>query len=383
MRVGRAALDFEMARWSALVALAILLWVVREALPPFIIAAILAYILSPLADELAARLRLRRELAALGVFASVLVLLIVVGIVVDLRLTAEMRDLNSQGPDALENAVDQLTGGQSIQAFGQEVTARELARFIEGTVRNELGTPRQAFQALRLGLDLTFAIILSLLSLAYMLVDGDRLWRYVLRFVPAEYRGRVETLSAEIHRVLGRYLRGQLILIVLMATVTFVVLEWAFHLPYALWIAILTGFLEVVPLIGPVVAGAIACLVGLGQGGVGEAAALAVTYLILRQTEDQLIMPQVVGRAVHVHPLVTIFAVLAGERIAGVLGMVLAVPTAAAIKVVLDQAYPRPAPEPEPPAEPAREPLAEPEAEPYPGPLAPTPLGDSAPVAPR
>jgi predicted PurR-regulated permease PerM len=201
----------------------------------------------------------------------------------------------------------------------------------------------------------------------------------VLRFVPAEYRGRVETLSAEIHRVLGRYLRGQLILIVLMATVTFVVLEWVFHLPYALWIAILTGFLEVVPLIGPVVAGAIACLVGLGQGGVGEAAALAVTYLILRQTEDQLIMPQVVGRAVHVHPLVTIFAVLAGERIAGVLGMVLAVPTAAAIKVVLDQAYPRPAPEPEP----AREPLAEPEAEPYPGPLAPTPLGDSAPVAPR
>jgi predicted PurR-regulated permease PerM len=360
------------------------LWVVREALPPFIIAAILAYILSPVADELSARLKIRRELAALGVFACVLVALVVVGFVLDLRLTAEMRDLQRQGPNGLENAVDQFTGGQSIQAFGQEVTARELARFIESTVRNELGTPRQAFQALRLGLDLTFAIVLSLLSLAYMLVDGDRLWRYVLRFVPGEYRGRVEPLSAEIHRVLGRYLRGQLILIVLMATVTFVVLEWVFHLPYALWIAILTGILEVIPLIGPVVAGAIACLVGLAQGGVGEAAALAVTYLILRQTEDQLIMPQVVGRAVHVHPLVTIFAVLAGERIAGVLGMVLAVPTAAAIKVVLDYAYPRPAPEPL--AVESREVEgrgAEPEAEPYPGPLAPTPLGDSTAVAPR
>jgi predicted PurR-regulated permease PerM len=367
------------ARWSALVALAILLWVAREALPPFVIAAILAYILGPLADELAARFHLRRSHAALSVFAGVLVLLVVGGYLLDLRLSAEMRDLSRQGPNALENALDQFTGGQSIEAFGQEVTTRELARFIEGSVRTELGTPRQAFQALRLGLDLTFAVVLTLLALAYMLVDGNRLWRYVLRLVPLEYRGRVETLSAEIHRVLARYLRGQLILIVLMATITFVLLEWVFHLPYALWIAILTGFLEVIPLIGPVTAGAIACLVGLTQGGIQEAAALAVMYLILRQTEDQLVMPQVVGRAVHVHPLVTIFAVLAGERIAGVLGMVLAVPTAAAIKVILDYAYPR---QVEPVAEPEPAPL-EVETEPYPGPLAPTPLGDSSAVAPR
>jgi predicted PurR-regulated permease PerM len=61
--------------------------------------------------------------------------------------------------------------------------------------------------------------------------------------------------------------------------------------------------------------------------------------LVLRQVEDQLIMPNVVGRAVHVHPLVTIFAVLTGEKIAGVLGMILAVPIAAMIKVVLDYAY--------------------------------------------
>jgi predicted PurR-regulated permease PerM len=359
------------ARWSALVALAILLWVAREALPPFIIAAILAYILSPLADELAARLHIRRSRAALAVFVSVLVLLVGGGYVLDMRLSAEMRDLVRQGPNALETAVDQLTGGQAIEAFGQEITSRDLARFIDGNLRNEFGTPRQAFQALRLGLDLSFGVILTLLSLAYMLIDGNRLFRYLLRFVPSEYRDRVETLSAEIHRVLGRYLRGQLFLIALMATVTFIALEWIFHLPYALWIAILTGFLEIIPLVGPVTAGAIACLVGLAQGGLGEAAWLALMYFILRQTEDQLVMPQVVGRAVHVHPLVTIFAVLAGERIAGVLGMILAVPTAAAVKVVLDYAYPQQVPQPQPEEQP------EAETQPYPSPLAPTPLGES------
>lgn len=378
---GRSALHSsvvrkDLARWSALLALAALLWVVREALPPFIIAAILAYILSPLADELAARLRIRRARAALLVFLGVLVLLGVGGYLLDMRLSSEMRELTRQGPNSLEAAIDQITGGQVLDAFGQEVTSRDLARFIDSTVRNEFGTPRQAFQAARLGLDLTLALILALLALAYFLVDGQRFWKYLLRFVPGDHRPNVQTVAAEIHRVLARYLRGQLALILLMTAVTFVALEYIFHLPYALWIAILTGFLEVIPLIGPVTAGAIACLVGLAQGGPGEAAALALLYFILRQTEDQLVMPQVVGRAVHVHPLVTIFAVLAGEKIAGVLGMVLAVPIAAAVKVVLDYAYPR---EPAPALdEPESEPLLAPEpaTEPYPGPLAPTPLGE-------
>jgi predicted PurR-regulated permease PerM len=367
----------DLARWSVLLALLGLLWVVRDALPPFIVAAVLAYLLSPLADELALRLRIRRAHAALLIFVGVLVLLLGGGVALDQRLSAELRDVTRQGPNGLENAINQITGGQVLDAFGQEVTSRDLARFIDATIRNEFGTPRQAFQAARLGLDMTLALILALLALAYMLVDGERFWGYLLRFVPTEHRDKVNTLSAQIHRVLGRYLRGQLMLIMLMATVTFLALEWIFHLPYALWIAILTGFLEIIPLIGPVTAGAIACLVGLAQGGPGEAAGLALMYFILRQTEDQLVMPIVVGRAVHVHPLVTIFAVLAGEKIAGVLGMILAVPTAAAIKVVLDYAYPQQATLLAPPE-------VEVATEPYPGPLAPTPIGDAASLpAPR
>ena len=72
--------------------------------------------------------------------------------------------------------------------------------------------------------------------------------------------------------MLGRYLRGQLVLIVLMSMVTFLVLEWVFHLPYALWIGILTGVLEIIPLIGPITAGTIAATVGFSQGGPTEAA---------------------------------------------------------------------------------------------------------------
>src|SRR5207244_3146647 len=123
--------------------------------------------------------------------------------------------------------------------------------------------------------------------------------------------------------------RGQLFLIVLMSAVTYVVLTFVFRLPFAVAIAFATGLLEVIPLLGPILATTIAASVALAHGGPGLALAVIVAYFVLRQIEDQVVMPLVVGRAVHLHPVATLFAVLAGGTIAGVLGMLLAVPTAA------------------------------------------------------
>ncbi|MBV9168687.1 MAG: AI-2E family transporter [Chloroflexi bacterium] len=331
-------------KWLALAAVVALLWIARGVLPPFIIAGILAYLLLPLVDEIEERLHIRHAFAALFVFAAFLAIIGTIGWLAGARLGDELRALSREGPSIIENVIVRLTGGQEIDVLGQTVTSRELGRRIEAQIQGELGTPSQAIQAIRTGVDITFGLILVVLALVYMLIDGHTFWRYWLRFVPDEHRAHVDTVSAEIHRVLGRYLRGQLVLIFLMSMLTFVVLEWGFRLPYALWIGFVTGVLEVIPLIGPFTAAAIASTVGFAQGGPTEAAGLIIVYAVLRQVEDQLVMPIVVGRAVHVHPLATIFAVVVGERMAGVLGMVLAVPVAAAIKVVLDYAYPRTAP---------------------------------------
>jgi predicted PurR-regulated permease PerM len=332
----------SVSKWVVLAALAVLLWVARGVLPPFIVAVILAYVFSPLVDELAERSGFRRPLVALGVFGVVVVVVGGIAWLAGARLSMELRDITREGPSIIESVVDKLTGGQNIDILGQSITSTELGRRIDVVLRDELGTPSQAIQAIRTAFELILDVILVFLSLAYMLIDGQSFFQYVLRFVPAEHRTYVRDISTEVHRVLGRYLRGQLFLILLMSTVTFLILEWLYRLPYALWIGVLTGVLEIIPLIGPITAGAVACTIGFAQGGPTEAAALAITYFVLRQVEDQLVMPIVVGRAVHVHPLVTIFAVLTAEKFAGVLGMVLAVPIAAAIKVVLDYAYPTP-----------------------------------------
>jgi predicted PurR-regulated permease PerM len=329
----------SVSRWAALGALAILLFVARGVLPPFIVAAILAYVLSPLVDELAARLGWPRRIAAGVVFVIIVALLALLFWLLGARLAAELRDISREGPSIVEGVVDHLTGGQPIELFGQTLTSHELGRRLDIALRDELGTPNQAIQVVRTGFELLLAVLLVMLSLAYMLADGPSLFGYSMRFIPEEHQPRVEQVWGRIHQVLGHYLRGQLLLIVLMTVVTFLVLEIGFHLPYALWVAVITGILEVIPLIGPIAAGIIACTIGFSHGGPNEAIAIAVVYVVLRQVEDQLVMPQVVGRTVHVHPLVTIFAVLTGEKIAGVLGMILAVPIAATIKVVLDQAY--------------------------------------------
>ena len=121
-------------------------------------------------------------------------------------------------------------------------------------------------------------------------------------------------LLGHIHEVLGRWLRGQLLLVALVSIVVYVILGPILHLRYALAIGILTGVLEVIPLIGPVVAAAIAATDAFAQSGTQTAIVVIVIYVVLRQVEDQLVMPVVIGRAVHLHPVVTIFAVLVGPE---------------------------------------------------------------------
>jgi predicted PurR-regulated permease PerM len=103
----------------------------------------------------------------------------------------------------------------------------------------------------------------------------------------------------------------------------------------------MTGVLEVIPIVGPITAGAIACLVALGHPApwgltqIWYVAIVAIMYTILRHAEDYLVIPTVIGRAVRLHPAIVIFSLLTGGAVFGLLGIILAVPVAATMRVVL------------------------------------------------
>ncbi|MGH2461053.1 MAG: AI-2E family transporter, partial [Chloroflexota bacterium] len=169
----------------------------------------------------------------------------------------------------------------------------------------------------------------------YLLLDSERFTHLFFRVVPPERRLEVREVSEEIHRTLARFLRGEAFLVGLVSAASFLGLEFVFHLRFALPLAVATGLFEIVPILGPIAAGTIAAAIAISQGGPGLAIGVIVFYIIIRQIEDQIVMPFVVGRAVELHPLVVLFAVLAGGALLGFLGTLLAVPIAASIKVML------------------------------------------------
>ena len=318
-----------------LVGVLVFLYAVREMLPPFVLATAIAYVVFPPIAWLERRLRWPRALIV-GISYLVLVGLLVgaVALLVP-QLINQVGQLRAAGPRILGDALQQVIGGDRIAVFGQTFTADDIVQRASAEVTDRLsggGTVAQMASA-------TFHYMLTLLvffvALFYLLLDGPRVVRYPLGFLGTR-RHTAEALMLRVNRAWGQFVRGQILLVGLMTLVSWVVLAFVFRLPYALALAVMTGFLEIVPLLGPILAAGIACSVALANNGAVAALWLGLAYFILRETEDQLVMPLIVGRAVHLAPVVTLFSVLAGERIAGPLGMILAIPVGAAVKVVLD-----------------------------------------------
>jgi predicted PurR-regulated permease PerM len=266
--------------------------------------------------------------------------LLLVFILLGPRFFDETRQFIIRSPYLLARILDDLFGPGPYDLFGAQLDSRQIASDLFASLRDYVGTPGAAFHVATSIFEFLLQAFLSLIVSIYLLLDSDRVNGLLMGLVPADRQDEVARVSEEVHRTLALYLRRQMLLVVFVATVTFLGLEFIFHLHYSVAIAVATGFVEIVPFFGPVTAGAIAALVALSQGSTALMVGVIVFYIILRQVEDQIVMPVVLGRAVALHPVIVIFAILAGGALAGVIGTLVAVPVAASIKVVLD-AWPR------------------------------------------
>ncbi len=329
-------------RRAFLVVLALLLvvlWAARAVLGPFIVAGGLAYAFSPLVSEAARRTRLPRGAIVGLAYVGLGVGLAALVVATSGRIGTELRALSAAGPDLVASALRQVLGTDTVRVLGTTVSVTDLAAAIRSSIASVAESPGSAIHVAGVVVDVALQSILVLIVTFYLIVDGARIRDFTLGLVPVADQPRVAEVMGDIQATLSKWLRGQLLLIVLVAVVVYVFLGPILHVPYAVAISILTGFLEVIPLVGPLIAAAIAIVAALAASGPTLAIVVGVGYVVLRQVEDQLVMPFVIGRAVHLHPVVTIFAVLAGLSIYGVLGGLLGVPVAAAINVVVTDVY--------------------------------------------
>lgn len=320
----------------------ILLFSVRRILPPFIWAAVIAYLLNPGVTWLSRRTRIHR----IGVLA-ILYLVFGAGLAWALYflipfLLLEAGDFRSSIPAIIGSLQEALLGTERIEFMGLALEPQEISASILASIG---AFPARAIRVVQESATLLGEMILFLVATFYLVIDAPRIKIEVFKLIPVEHRLELTAVLDRINRVLGAYIRGQFILIALMSALTYLVLGLVLKLKFALVISLATGVLELIPFIGPITAGAIATSVALfqpnefGWPAWGLAAAVIATYTVLRHAEDYLVIPNVIGRVVELHPVVVMFVVVAGVVIGGIMGMILAVPAAATAKVVLTYIY--------------------------------------------
>lgn len=315
-------------------------WFARPVMLPFIVGAIIAYAFSPFIDALQARTGRSRLLIVAAAYGAGLLLLVALVVAFAGPISREATLLIRSGPDALETALRQVLGADSITIGDRTYTVEELATQAQAAINAFLQTPEGALRAAEQLLHGLLDFVLTMIVTFFLLLDGERFGRTLLRFLDPADRVQMQQVAARIHVVVGQWLRGQLILVVFVAAIVTVVLGPILHLPNALALGVMTGVLEVITFIGPIIAGTVVGIVALSSGGPTLALTAVVFLFVLRQIEDVVIMPNVLGRAVHLHPLVALFAVVVGSTAFGVVGTFLALPVAAAISVALREFFP-------------------------------------------
>lgn len=169
---------------------------------------------------------------------------------------------------------------------------------------------------------------------AYLLYDSETIKRFFMGFIPAARRDSTLTLLGELERVIGGFIRGQLLVGLSVGTLIAIGLTFIGE-PYAILIGAIAGALDLIPYIGPVIAAIPALTIAFIAGGFPLAVKVAIVFVLANQAEGHIIAPNIVSRTIQLSPSAVVVAILIGGELYGVIGMFIAVPIAGIIRVLL------------------------------------------------
>jgi predicted PurR-regulated permease PerM len=318
-----------------------------------------AYLIYPLVRRLNERVSLGWSIAivyvTIGLFVVVAALLIVP------PLLDESQKLVAQVPGFVEKAQAELTTPTNPLLRRLPPTSRTYLARLPG----QLGMLIQTY-----GVDAaqkTFTIVVSVVSIgatiiivpvlaAYMLIDAGNVKRNVLGLVPAKGRRKAEAIVDDLDKVIGGFIRGQLIDGAIVGTMIGVMLG-VMRVPYALLIGVAAGILNFIPYAGAVVGFVPAVIIALLVNGPTNALIVAGLFMVIQQIDGNFVAPRVLKDNVGLSPLYIILAILVGTELFGLAGTFLSVPVAAMLRVLREHLIPQPVSEADVPSPLMRQPL--------------------------
>ncbi|PKO20878.1 MAG: AI-2E family transporter [Chloroflexi bacterium HGW-Chloroflexi-1] len=333
-----------------LIVLAVL-WVARGALFPYIFALTLAYLMLPGVNWLDQKLRQvfkRTRFTATRPIAILLVYLLTVGLLMSF-FSLVMPVISQQFSVLWANRQQLIAGARelidSTLVWYQGNVPRDVRMQVDALLRQAAGTVGRALQ---MGVTRTLSVVTGTLSfvlgmvvvpfwLFYVLHDQSKMMRGVFKLLPSRYRTDFLNLLRITDDVLGAYLRGQLLLclfIGLMATIGLTLLG----VQFAAVLGLIAGVFEILPFIGPIIGLVPAVIVAAIQSPLLGLWTLLL-FLGIQQVENLFLVPRISGKAVQLHPALIMVVLVLGNEVAGLLGMLLAVPLTAVLRDLFKYLY--------------------------------------------
>jgi predicted PurR-regulated permease PerM len=311
-----------------LVTLALAVWKIRLVVLLFLLAVVIASAMRPGVEALRQRGFPRGVGIAVhyGALAAVMGVLLLFAVP---RALSEIEDAISslhQTRSQIHDEASQSTG------LKQDVLTGLERRLAELPSRDKLVEP--GVEVTRGAVEVLVGIFFVFAAAAYWSSERDRVEQVFVRLLPRRNRETALKTWQLIDMKLGAFVRGQLLLMLLVGTVLSLTF-WAIGMPYWLLVGAFAGAVEIVPVIGPLAAGALALGVGL-TASVTTAVLAGAAVLIVRLVEDYLVMPRVLGDAVGLSPLLVLVAVAACGVVFGGLAVLLAIPVAAVLVTLFD-----------------------------------------------
>jgi predicted PurR-regulated permease PerM len=320
-----------------MIALRELVLLAGPALLLVVISLFLAIALGPAVDFFQNRSRIPRWLAILVVYFFLAAAIVLIGLLVVPPIVTGVQALAQDIPDK----VDQLRNTGWIHDLDERYDVIGNLQNSVADLPAQLGTAAGTLQSVTLGALSAFVQLVTVLTLVFLwLLDGPRIVRWLSAQLQGEQRERAERLASDMYRVVSGYVVGNFLISVAAGTVTYLTLI-ILGIPFAAPLAIFMAFMDLIPMVGATVGGAV---IGLACVALGDFPWDPIIWLIVltayQQVENNLLQPIIYKQTVAVPPILTIVAVLIGAALLGVLGVLLAIPVAAMLQVLAADLWP-------------------------------------------
>lgn len=306
------------------------LYLVRDIAALLFLSVILTATLDPAIDWMS-----KRKIARpFGVFIIYIAMFLIIGLFFSFiipPLLSQLKDFSQNLPvygEALSRTFQGVE--QYAQSYGIQFSSHD---FLQNTIGTLSQSSSQIFST-TVGVFTFFISILVVLALTfYMSVKEDGMSKFLVSITPKAHQEYVVSVSNRIKEKIGKWLGGQLLLMLIIFILDFIALS-IFGIPYALILALLAGFLEIVPYLGPIISATLASIVGFLISPVTGLIVLGV-LTVIQQLESHVIVPQLMKKVVGLNPIIVILVLLIGAKLGGTLGAILAVPIATAVGVIV------------------------------------------------